>query len=623
MCGIVGVFDPSHEKPASVEDLIAMATRIAHRGPDSYGYFTDRGAGFGFRRLSIIDLATGDQPMHNESQSVVSVCNGELYNYRELKSKLEQKGHQFRTNCDVEVLPHLYEEYGIGLLDHLNGQFAFAIFDKARNILFLARDQFGVNPLFYTISQDRFVFSSEIKGILEYPGVRRKVNLTGIDQIFSLPGLASPTTMFEGIYSLKSGHYIAVSTSGVEIKEYWEINYPRLDEMESSAKDEAFYVDALTELLQRSISRRLQADVPVGVYLSGGLDSSLVASMASQLSPDVQRHSFSISFQKQEMCEGRHQNKMSKVIGSQHHDIPFDGTGIAKGLETAVYHAECPLKETYDTACLELSRKAKATGVPVVLTGQGADELFAGYIGYRFDKFSHEQQRNADEEELQERKLREELWGDPLLVYDTNYSALRRLKTDIYSGHVLEQFDSFDCFKTLPINRNYLDGRHYVHKRSYLDLKLRLADHLLGDHGDRMSMANSVEIRHPFLDIEIAGFAAQLPPHFKLHGFDEKYVVKQAARRFVPHEIVDREKFGWFAPGSPALLRSHPEWIEERLSAERVKKEGYFNPSFIEKLKHRYKHPDFALNQPFESDLLMIALTFSMFLEIFNMPALN
>lgn len=623
MCGIVGVFDPRHEKPAQIRDLAAMADKVVHRGPDSCGYFVDRGLGFGFRRLSIIDLATGDQPMHTESGCVISVCNGELYNYRELKAKLQQKGHQFRTNCDAEILPHLYEEYGIRLLDHLNGQFAFAIFDKIRNVLFLARDHFGVNPLFYTLSEGTFIFSSEIKGILEYPGIDRKVNLSGIDQIFSFPGLASPTTMFDGVSSLRSGHYIAVSNAGVEVKEYWDINYPRLDEMEQDKKGDSFYIEGLSEVLQRSVSRRLQADVPVGVYLSGGLDSSVVASMASRLSNGAQRHSFSVSFQKQEMCEGRHQNKMAKLIGSQHHDIPFNAAEIAKRLETAIYHAECPLKEAYDTACLALSQTAKASGVPVVLTGQGADELFAGYIGYRFDKFNHEKPRPADAEELQERKLREELWGDPLLVYDTNYSALKRLKAGIYSDQVLDKFDDFDCFKSLPINRNYLDGRHYVHKRSYLDLKLRLADHLLGDHGDRMSMANSVEARHPFLDVEVANFAAQVPPDLKLRGLEEKYVVKEAARPFVPREIVDREKFGWFAPGTPALLRSQSKWVEERLSPERVKKEGYFNPVFIENLKQQYKQPDFVLNQPFESDLLMIALTFSMFLEIFNIPALN
>jgi asparagine synthase (glutamine-hydrolysing) len=345
--------------------------------------------------------------------------------------------------------------------------------------------------------------------------------------------------------------------------------------------------------------------------------------MASKLSNGAQRHSFSVSFQKQEMCEGRQQNKMAKLIGSQHHDIPFTDAEIVKLLETAIYHTECPLKESYDTACLALSQAARTSGVPVVLTGQGADELFAGYIGYRFDKFKHERPRLADEEELQERKLRAELWGDPLLVYDTNYSALKRLKAGIYSEQVLEQFDDFDCFKSLPINRDYLYGRHYIHKRSYLDLKLRLADHLLGDHGDRMSMANSVEARHPFLDVEVANFAAQIPPDLKLRGLEEKYVVKEAARPFVPREIVDREKFGWFAPGTPALLRSQSKWMEERLSAERVKKEGYFNPIFIENLKQQYKDPGFSLNQPFESDLLMIALTFSMFLEIFNIPALN
>src|SRR5215208_5470507 len=269
MCGLVGYIDLRGERKADAEVLLKMADALIHRGPDSYGFVVEGSLGLGFRRLSIMDPEGGDQPLYNEDGSVVVVCNGELYNYRQLRTDLKDRGHTFKTNCDVEILPHLYEEMGVALLNELNGQFAFAIYDSRDRHLLLARDHFGVNPLFYTISDDVLIFASEIKAILEHPLARKEVDPTGLDQVLTFPGLVSPRTAFKGIESLKSGHYISVKERNVSVREYWDLDYPKVGEA-CYDKPEAYYVNNLGDLLTEAVMYRLQSDVPVGFYLSGG-----------------------------------------------------------------------------------------------------------------------------------------------------------------------------------------------------------------------------------------------------------------------------------------------------------------------------------------------------------------
>ncbi|NJL59458.1 MAG: asparagine synthase (glutamine-hydrolyzing) [Desulfobacteraceae bacterium] len=263
MCGITGIYDMTGQGGVDPSVMKIMANTLIHRGPDDSGCYADRHMGFGFRRLSIIDLSTGSQPMFNEDKTIVSVCNGEIYNYKELRDRLISKGHRFYTNCDVEILVHLYEEYGTEFLNLLNGQFAFAICDKKTNLLMLGRDHVGIAPLFYASVNNHFVFASEIKAILKHPGVKREVNLTALDQIFSFPGMISPQTMFQGISALKPGHYLTVRNEQIEAKEYWDLSYPEISDIEWG-KPESYYVEKLDELLTQAVRYRLQADVPVG-----------------------------------------------------------------------------------------------------------------------------------------------------------------------------------------------------------------------------------------------------------------------------------------------------------------------------------------------------------------------
>ncbi|MFL6284932.1 MAG: asparagine synthase (glutamine-hydrolyzing) [Pyrinomonadaceae bacterium] len=622
MCGIAGYFDLRGEGRVRQDILRAMADALVHRGPDSHGHFCDPNAGLATRRLSIIDLETGDQPVFNEDRNLVLSCNGEIFNYRELKQGLAAKGHVFRTKTDVEVLVHLYEEEGVGFLNRLNAQFAFAIYDRRDGTLFLARDQFGICPLFYTTVDGLFIFASEIKAILAHPLVRREVNLTGLDQVLTLPGAISPQTLFRDVHSLPSGHYLLVKNGDVSEREYWDLEYPTVEEG-ADDRPEEYYVETLRGLLERSVRYRLQADVPVGFFLSGGLDSSMIASLIHRASPDVQRHSFSISFSDERLCEAKYQRLMSESVGSIHHEIPFEDADIPARLRQAVYHSESPLKETYNTASLALSRETRDAGVRVVLNGEGSDELFAGYVGYRFDKRRQPGDGGHDLDTMLGNEIRARLWGDEDLYYEKDEYAFRDVKQALYAGDVGERLHEFECTNFPVVNRERLHGRHPLHKRSYLDFKLRLGHHLIADHGDRMTMANSVEARYPFLDIDLVEFCRLIPPDLKLNGFTEKYILKRAAEGLIPRQIVEREKFGFVAPGSPALLQQEIEWVSDLLSYDRIKRQGYFNPDTVEFLKKKYAEKGFRLNLTLEDDLLIVVLTFGLFLELFGMPDLN
>ena len=622
MCGLVGFIDTRGERKPDHELLRRMTDLLVHRGPDSAGYFIEDHLALGFRRLSIIDLEGGNQPLFNEDGSIVLLCNGEIFNYLELRKMLVQKGHSFRTRSDVEVLLHLYEEHGIDFLNKINGQFAFVIYDRNERKLFLARDHFGINPLYYAIVNGVFIFASEIKAILEHPQVEREVDLTGLDQTLSFPGLISPRTMFKGIQSLKSGHYIVVQNGQVSVKEYWDLDYPPVG---ACANDlpESVYVEELKELLTRSVTYRLQSDVPVGFYLSGGLDSSLIGALINQIAPDTKRHSFSIGFTEGEISETKYQKLMAEFTGSIHHNIIFGWSEIVEQLSRMIYHCECPVRETYNTCSLALAAAAKNAGISVVLTGEGADELFAGYVGYRFDRFREQESRSYDLEMALEDELRERLWGDKNFFYEKDHHALKEIKSTLYSDRLNELYSEFDCLKHSLINKERLRGKHPIHQRSYLDFKLRLSDHLISDHGDRMALANSVEARYPFLDIDLVEFSTRIPPDLTLHNYIEKYILKRVGEDLLPADIVKREKFGFHAPGSPYLLRQGIEWINDMVSHDRIKRQGYFKPEVIDRLRTEYTQNGFKLNLPFEDDLLIVVLTFGIFLDTFKLPDLN
>ncbi|MGB3464122.1 MAG: asparagine synthase (glutamine-hydrolyzing) [Cyclobacteriaceae bacterium] len=625
MCGIAGVINLDKDHPVEKNVVKKMADQIIHRGPDDSAAYVDNNVGFGFRRLSIIDIDNGIQPFFNHDRSIILVCNGEIFNYKELRSEVEQKGHKLRTNCDVEIIVPLYMEYGIDCIKKLNGQFAFAIFDKNTNQLMLGRDHFGICPLFFSKNEESLVFASEIKSILEVPKFSREIGMTGLDQIFSFPANIAPATLFKHIHSLEAGHFAILKEGELTSHEYWNLDYPDVDEHEP-VKDEAYYVERLDELLLNSVKSRLIADVPVGFYLSGGLDSSLIGGMMHKFQEEDPYKSFSICFSENEedkaINEQRFQRMMSNHINSDHHEIEFSWDNFGSKLKDVIYYSESPLKETYNICSMALSKRARQEDVKVVLCGEGADELFGGYAGYKFDGQNRKHPKTMkDLQQIRKDELSKKLWGDTDFVYEKDEYEFRETKSALYSSQVNAVYSDFDCLNRPAVDHERMKNKHIFHQRSYVDFKLRLGGHLIADHGDRMTMANSIEGRYPFLDVNLIEFTRQIPPEMMVKGMTEKYILKKLGERYVPKEIFNREKFGFVAPGSPQLLKSGNEWIHDFLSYDMIKRQGYFNPDTIERLKKIYSRDNFILNPPYDIDLLIIVLTFNIFLQVFEAPS--
>jgi asparagine synthase (glutamine-hydrolysing) len=617
MCGIVGFSDMVKFSPADPDTLEKMLGAVKHRGPDETGVFVSGATALGVGRLSIVDPATGSQPISNEDGSIVLICNGEIFNYRELRRTLQERGHVFRSQTDVEVILHLYEEVGLSLTDKLNGQFAFALFDQRRELVCIARDHVGIAPLFYALVGGVLIFASEIKAILEHPLATKQIDPRGIDQVLCFPGLISPQTIFKEIYSLKPGNRLVLSRQGARIEQFWDLDYPEIDQMIYS-NDQDYYVEGLYERLMDATKRRMDAR-PLGVYLSGGLDSSLIAALMRQIAPSETIHSFSMTFSDREICERHHQRTMVHAVSAQHREISFDEINLGDSLVDAVYHAECPLKETFNVCSLALSRAAHEKGLKVVLGGEGADELFAGYPGYRFDQFkarSATQCRSG----VGELKTRLALWGDPNVFYEREYHGFGQTRKNLYSSCLQARFTEVDSLGRRLVDPAKVKNRHVLHQRSYLDFKLRLADHLLGDHSDRMCFANAIEGRYPFLDKEVIEFVTRMPPNLKLHELNEKYIIKKLGNRLLPASIVSREKFGFRAPGSQRLVKQNLEFINDILNPQTIKRQGFFNPDQVGQLWARYLRPGFSIHPFIDDDILLLIVTFGVLLLVFDMP---
>ncbi len=610
MCGICGIYNHKNGQRIDGKIVDAMLLAIKHRGPDGSQSMVLDQAALGFNRLSFLDLQGGMQPIQNEDKTVTMICNGEIYNYQELKDELIAKGHVFCTKTDVEVILHLYEECGLDFPKQLNGQFAIALYDEKTKQLLLVRDQIGICPLFYTVADGRVIFASEIKAILEYPGINRKLNLKAVDQLMNYPGIVSPVTFFDGIYSLRAGHMLQIFPEQ-EIKdiEYWDLIYP----IEEEDKGEAYYVERLRELLKQAISRRLIADVPIGFYISGGLDSSVVACYIGKYLLNSY-YSFSAEIGEGELDESRFQKIVRDCVKSEHYSTKVTEKEIWENLGNVIYHAEAAVKESYDVAAYLLSGLVSTSPAKAVLTGQGSDEFFCGYVGYMVDLFREMQKGKMTPEECE---VNERLWGDPYFRYERNHPEIRKIHSQVYSSNVRGEIDKFSAFATSPINVDRVKGLSSQKRRSYIDYKLRLSDHLLGEHGDRMFFSHSVEGRHPFLDKELISFVTTIPDKYKLHGVKEKYILKKAAEGIVPDEIVKRKKFPFQAPGMSSMIKEAAKipYLEESL----IRKYGIFDADYVNHLKKVYSQDDFKLMGAYEIDYLLIVMTVTMLCEQYSL----
>jgi asparagine synthase (glutamine-hydrolysing) len=583
MCGIVGTFDPEGNIPP-VEIIKQMTQIIYHRGPDDEGMFIGPGVGLGMRRLSIIDVAGGNQPIFNEDGSLVIVFNGEIYNFQALRKQLEPK-HQFTTHSDTEVVLHLYEEYGVEALDLLRGMSAFAIWDVNQQRLFIARDRLGIKPLYYTLLEGRLLFASEIKSILQCPEVPRVVNLKALNVYLSLQYVPAPDTMFQGIYKLPPGHYLTMSSQGMEIHPYWQL--PNI--VECTTRSEEDLANELVDRLQESVRLRLISDVPLGAFLSGGIDSStIVALMGRMMDHPVQ--TFSVGFEADEAYNETHYARyVSRILGTEHHELIVDASAAGL-LPRLVWHFDEPLADRAALPTYLVSRLARRY-VKVALTGEGGDELFAGYRRYLALRLAQWYRRVP-------LPIRQGLGRVVRLVGNGTLwaSRYRRLAApdpfDVYIGQqsnfspkAKQALLSPDLQATLDVDSPF-HGRGAISDGDWLasllqkDTTTWLPDDLLMK-ADKMSMAASLEARVPFLDHKLVEFvSATIPSNLRLRRLTTKYILKRAAQELLPQDIIRRRKQGFDVPLAQWVWENK-EFVQDLLLSPTALSRGYFNSTFI------------------------------------------
>jgi asparagine synthase (glutamine-hydrolysing) len=609
MCGIAGVVNRTTDlAPPDVQQLAVMAGALEHRGPDEFGIYRDSRAGLGHARLSIIDLATGQQPLSNEGGTLWIAFNGEIFNYVELREQLESFGHRFRTRSDTEVIVHAYEQWQDEAFRRLNGQWAVALWDSERSSLVLARDPYGVRPIYVAEHAGRLYFASEVKAIFAADvSIPRRLDPIGIDQVFTFWTTVAPRTVFEGIEEIEPGTVRTYGPEGLRRSRVWEPNYPVAERAAfAGSLDEA--ADRVRAALEKATSlRMLRADVPVGSYLSGGLDSSLVAAFG--LAAKRSKFStFSLRFEDAEYDETPHQRAMAGFLGSDHHEVLVSRCDIARVFPQVVLHTERPVLRTAPAPLFLLSKLVHDVGIKVVLTGEGADEMFAGYDLFREAKirrFWARQPMSEGRPRLLERLYpylqrspvaqraltqqffgqRLDRWQEPGFGHAIRWrstSALKRLFSENMRHRLAGVEATRDVIAGVPVD---FPRWSPLAQDQYLEVHTLLSGYLLSSQGDRMLMANSVEGRFPFLDREVAALAESLPASYKLRVLDEKHVLKRAAAGHVPRSILQRKKQPYRAPDALSFADGGAtEWIEAVASHEALSDAGIFNSAAARRL---------------------------------------
>ncbi|HET7217104.1 MAG TPA: asparagine synthase (glutamine-hydrolyzing) [Vicinamibacterales bacterium] len=604
MCGIAGIVALADGLPSTeIDELARMAGALRHRGPDEFGIYRDRRAGFAHARLSIIDLSSGQQPLSNETGSLWVVFNGEIFNYIELRQVLEAAGHVFRTRSDTEVIVHAYEEWGDAAFSRFNGQWAIALWNASTSTLVLARDPFGVRPLYVAEHQGRLIFASEVKAMFAgEPSLPRRLDSAGLDQIFTFWTTVAPRTVFEGIEEVEPGTVRTYTKDGVVRQSRSAAPAFPVDganefrgSLEDAVEEVRSALDAATHL------RMLRADVPVGSYLSGGLDSSLIAALGLR-AKGSRFSTFSLRFADAEYDETPYQRAMSEYIGSDHHEVLVSRGDIARVFPDVIRHTERPVLRTAPAPLFLLSRLVRDAGIKVVLTGEGADEMFAGYDLFREAKVRRfwarvpESGRRPrllerlypylERSPVTQRAFMRQFFGQgldratsPGFGHDVRWRGTMALKRLLAAERRIdgETDATRDLIATLPS-----DFRRWtpLAQDQFLEVHTLLSGYLLSSQGDRMLMAHSVEGRFPFLDRNVAALAESLPPSYKLRVLDEKHVLKKAADGLVPASILERKKQPYRAPDALSFAAPEArEWIEEVASHAALADAGIFSPA--------------------------------------------
>ncbi|MFN4262973.1 MAG: asparagine synthase (glutamine-hydrolyzing) [Thioalkalivibrionaceae bacterium] len=626
MCGIAGVFHAEADRPVDRETLVAMAAIQYHRGPDGFGVLTqdDRGIGFSHARLSIIDLDSerGRQPFCMSDGSIMTATNGELYDYKRIRTDLTSRGVQFRSKSDSEMVMHLYRRHGLeDTLPHLRGEFAIAIYDRAKDRLMLIRDRFGVKPLYFTEVNGQFIFGSELKVLFAHPDVPRRFSNSGLfHQLMQtiVPG----TTAFEGIHQVAPGQVVIVERAhgrlSVRAEKYWDMDFPLESERDpDAAADETPWIEGVREHLMEAVALRLEADVPVACYLSGGIDSciTLGLSAAQQQSPVK---AFTIGFDSKEYDESAIAREMAESVGADQDILRLEATHLYDHFVETLWHTERTIYNTLGVAKMLMSRHVHESGYKVVVTGEGSDELFAGYPAFRLDLFRHgldhmpPAERASWEHMLAESNklfrgamIAEDEVDNPALTAAIGFTPAC-LQPWLAAGQRVPALLQADRRAALSgydpgaaiaetFDKQMLEGRHPLDRAQYVWTKTQLEGQILTWGGDRVDMANSMEARPPFLDHHLAEFAVNLPPSLRIKGRTEKYVLREAMKGLLPKVLYEREKFAFMAP--PAHTDA-AKWAKveglarEYLSPDAIRDAGLLDQAGVQAIFDLHQSPD-------------------------------
>jgi asparagine synthase (glutamine-hydrolysing) len=601
MCGLAGVLDLQGRREPDRGIVQRMGAALSHRGPDDCGLLVAPGLGIAHRRLSILGLEDGRQPIFNEDRTVAVLCNGELFDFPERKAELEAKGHVFRTHSDSELIVHLYEEHGEGLFEHLKGQFAFVLIDFAKRVAILARDRVGICPLFWSKQGDWLYFGSEIKALLASGEVVPALDSRGLDHLFTFFASGPRRTMFQDVQSIEPGHYLKIAfhndgrAAAIVERRYWDLDFPDWGE-EDDVADAGALIDEFEATFARAVEIRLRADVPVVGYLSGGVDSAYVLATAAKVSGQA-LPSFTIKVPGPTLDETPNALVASRHIGGRSTIVEAGGNVIANTYAELVAAAECPVLDTSCAALLALSREVHSQGYKAVLTGEGADEALAGYVWFKIRELARGLDIGAFRPStLLSRAARK--WATPNVGFDefrridamiggphaqsVLYNLVASSRDRYYSAALKERLGSTVAYEDLGFDLERIRRWHPLNQSLYLGYKVQLPGLLLSQKGDRVAMANAVECRYPFLDEDVIALAARIHPRWKLRrGLKDKYLLRQAAARVLPAEVAWRRKAMFRAPLAESFLSRPPAFVRDLISAEALAKTGYFDVGHV------------------------------------------
>ena len=600
MCGICGIFFSDRDWRVKGDLLAGMNRQIVHRGPDDDGFFVEENVGLAMRRLSIIDVKTGHQPLTNENQDIWIVYNGEIYNHADLREQLEAKGHHYRTRSDTETIVHLYEEYGRDCVRHLRGMFAFVIWDRRKRMLFAARDRMGIKPFYYRWDGKAFLFGSEIKAILAYPGVEAEFNRATLSEYLAFGYIAGPETMFAGIRKLMPGYTLELSEGGEpRIEEYWDLTA----EVDQISRGKDYYIQRYRELLEGAVRSHLMSDVPLGMFLSGGLDSSAVAALATKIRGERIK-TFAVGYGEEQFSELRYAREVAAHIKSDHHEVRLSREEFFQSLPRLIWHEDEPIVWPSSVSLYFVARLAREH-VTVVLTGEGSDETLAGYTRYawtllnaRMDrayravtpsalrnlvrKTTHAIPLGATlHRKLEHTFLVRDGSSWPSFYYDNFFSAFSAAEQrNLLMPEALANSGDAYADSMKAWDRSHGD---LLHRLLYADINSYLIELLMKQ--DQMSMAASIESRVPFLDHELVEFTARIPAQHSIQGMAGKFILKQAVEDLLPHSIVYRKKMGFPTPWEYWLAGPQLDQLETMLLEPRSTERGLFR---AEEVKHLF-----------------------------------